>query len=61
MRFENDSYINETMKPVITQSPDNSAASIQDVEKDSNNGKVLIILNESKNKCLGVVLHQAVS
>ena len=56
-----DSYINETLKPVITESPDNSAAFIPDVEKDSNYGKVLIFFDKSKTKCLGVVLHQAVS
>ena len=50
-----------TLKPVIAQPPINSSASIKDVEKTRNYGKVMIILDERKTKCLGVVLHQAVS
>ena len=52
--------IGEPFLPVISQSPDNSAASIQDIEEHSNYGKIVIIMDEGETKCFGVVPHQAI-
>ena len=46
--------------PVIIVAPDDSAETIENVEEDSNLGKVVVIVDECQTKGLAVVAHQTI-